>query len=287
MKNKMYDQVLDYSSKAAHFEHGFLYQKSGETAFYQARALQLPGIVHGFSTREGGVSEGPFASLSLHWDKDGCTEDVLENYRRFARGAGIRYEDMAVVNHEHGATVLRLDASHRGRGFDKPPLPFCDGIITNDPAVALVTSHADCGAFFLYDPVSRSIGMAHAGWKGTLAGIGFVMAQAMAREFGADPANILAATGPCICPKCFEVDEPLADEFVQVFADPAVKLAGRPGKAYVDLQRCAAIQFMRAGILPQHITLMDACTYENPAHFFSHRRDKGVTGSMAAFIQLR
>ncbi|MEA4970472.1 MAG: polyphenol oxidase family protein, partial [Candidatus Pelethousia sp.] len=221
-----------------------------------------------------------------------CEPDVLENYSRFARGAGLCYEDMAIVNHEHGATVLRLDASHRGRGFGKPPLPFCDGIITNDPAVALVTSHADCGAFFMYDPVSRSAGMAHAGWRGTLAQIGLAMAQAMVREFGCDPSDILAAAGPCICPRCFEVDESLADEFAQVFADPDVKLAGQPGldrfgKAHVDLPRCAAIQFMRAGILPEHITLMGACTYENAAHFFSHRRDRGVTGSMAAFVQLR
>lgn len=293
----MYDKITDYPGKAARFEHGFLYEKNGETGLYKARALLLPGLSHGFSTREGGMSEGPFASLNLHWDKDGCEPDVLENYSRFARGAGLCYEDMVIVNHEHGATVLRLDASHRGRGFDKPPLPFCDGIITNDPAVALVTSHADCGAFFMYDPVSRSIGMAHAGWKGTLAQIGLTMAQAMTREFGADPANVMAAAGPCICPRCFEVDESLADEFAQVFADPAVKLAGRSGldrsgldrsgKAHVDLPRCAAIQFMRAGILPEHITLMDACTYEDTAHFFSHRRDRGVTGSMAAFIQLR
>ncbi|NCB31246.1 MAG: peptidoglycan editing factor PgeF, partial [Clostridia bacterium] len=237
--------------------------------------------------REGGVSQGPFASLNLHWSKEGCEADVLENYHRFSQGAGISYADMAIVNHAHGAVVLRLDASHRGSGFDKPPLPFCDGIITNDPAVALVTSHADCGAFFLYDPETRSIGMAHAGWKGTLEQIGLVMARAMEWEYGAKPADILAAAGPCICPKCFEVDEPLADQFVAVFAEPSLKRLGRPGKAYVDLPMCSAIQFLRAGIQPEHITLMDACTYETPVHFFSHRRDQGVTGSMAAFIQLR
>lgn len=283
----MKDRIVDYPVKAARFEHGFLYEKKGETGFYQARSLLLPGLVHGFSTREGGVSQGPFASLNLHWSEDGCEADVLENYRRFAQGAGLRYEDMAIVNHEHGAAVLRLDASHRGRGFGAPPLPFCDGIVTNDPAVALITSHADCGAFFLYDPVTRSAGMAHAGWKGTLEQIGLAMALAMEREFGANPANILAAAGPCICPKCFEVDESLADRFAAEFHNPAVKRPGRPGKAYVDLPMCAAIQFLRSGILPEHITLMDACTCENSAHFFSHRRDKGVTGSMAAFIQLR
>lgn len=286
MKNNMHAQILNYEAKAAQFQHGFFYEKKGETGFYQARALLLAGLSHGFSTREGGVSEGPFASLNLHWDKEGCEPDVLENYHRFAQGAGLLYEDMAIVNHEHGATVLRLDASHRGRGFGGSPLPFCDGIVTNDPSVALVTSHADCGAFFLYDPVTRSIGMAHAGWKGTLAQIGLVMTETLAREYGANPADILAAAGPCICPRCFEVDESLADAFVAAFSDPAVKRSAKAGKAYVDLPRCAAIQFLRGGILPEHITLMEACTYEDRAHFFSHRRDKGVTGSMAAFIKL-
>lgn len=282
----MHAVISDYPGKAARFEHGFLYEKKGELGFYKARSLLLPGLAHGFSTREGGVSEGPYASLNLHWSKDGLTPEVIENYRRFAQAAGLSYQDMAIVNHEHGATVLRLDASHRGRGFDAPPLPYCDGIITNDPALALITSHADCGAFFLYDPVSRSIGMAHAGWKGTLAQIGFVMARALQKEYGANPADMLAVAGPCICAHCFEVEDGLADEFVQAFGSAHVKRPGKPGKAYVDLEMCAAIQLLRAGVLAENITLMNACTYENPAHFFSHRRDKGVTGSMAAFIKL-
>ena len=288
MKSNINKQILDYKGKAAQFEHGFLYEKNAElgTGLYKAHALLLPGLMHGFSTREGGVCDVPYSSLNLHWDEDGCQADVTENYRRFAKGAGFCYEDMAIVSHEHGATVLRLDASHRGCGFDKPPLTYCDGIVTNDPAVTLVTSHADCGAFFMYDPITQSIGMAHAGWKGTLAQIGFVMAKTIQQEYGAKPEDIIAVAGPCICPRCFEVDESLADTFVEAFSDPAVKLPGKPGKAYVDLQMCSAIQFLRAGIMPEHITLMDACTYENSEHFFSYRRDKGITGSMAAFIKL-
>lgn len=272
--------------KAARFQRGFLYEKNGETALCKARSLLLPGLAHGFSTREGGVSEGPYASLNLHWSKDGLAPDVWENYGRFAAGAGQRLEDMAIVNHEHGTTVLALDASHRGCGFHRPPLPFCDGIITNDPALVLVTSHADCGAFFFYDPVQRAIGMAHAGWKGTLGKIGRTMAKAMEEAYGTQPADILAAAGPCICHRCFEVDDSLGHTFTEAFGEPSIKRPGRPGKAYIDLQLCAALQFMEAGIQPENITLMDACTYEKETLFFSHRRDKGVTGSMAAFIRL-
>ncbi len=275
-----------YLAKAGQFKHGFLYEKSEGIGWYRAASLQVPGLRHGFSTREGGVTTGRKASLNLHWDKDGCEADVLENYRRFARGAGIAYDDMVIVNHAHGANVIQVDRLSRGRGFTQPPLPFCDGLITNDPAVAVVTSHADCGAFFLYDPENRAVGMAHAGWKGTLLKIGLVMAEAMGRAYGTRPENLIAVAGPCICPKCFEVDADLGEEFARAF-DPAVMRPGRPGKAYVDLPLCAGLQFLQAGILPEHITLMDACTYEDPERFYSHRRDKGGTGSMAAYMQLQ
>lgn len=128
--------------------------------------------------------------------------------------------------------------------------------------------------------------MAHAGWKGTLLRIGAEMARRMAEEFDTDPSDIIAATGPCICRDCFEVDADLGEKFQSEFGYPGISRPGRPGKAYVDLELAAAVQFVEAGIRPESITLMNACTYENRRHFFSHRRDKGITGSMAAYIKL-
>lgn len=128
--------------------------------------------------------------------------------------------------------------------------------------------------------------MAHAGWKGTLLRIGAEMARRMAEEFDTDPSDIIAATGPCICRDCFEVDADLGEKFQSEFGYPGISRPGRQGKAYVDLELAAAVQFVEAGIRPESITLMNACTYENRQHFFSHRRDKGITGSMAAYIKL-
>lgn len=274
---------------AAQIRHGFIYKKTpAGTGLYCTEALDATGgVKHGFSTREGGITTSPpYASLNLSWSRCGSEEEVIANFRIFAAGAGIDYDDMVVVNHEHGNTVLRLDKEHRGRGFSLEPLPFCDGIITNDPSVTLVTSHADCGAYFFYDPVHRAVGMAHAGWKGTLMHIGAKMAERMREEYGTDPADIIASTGPCICGSCFEVDEDLGRRFSEAFAPAKVTHPGKPGKAYVDLEIAAAAQFIEAGIRPENITLMNACTYENREMFFSHRRDKGITGSMAAFIKL-
>lgn len=275
--------------QAALIKHGFIYKRTNKgTGLYCAEALdKAGGVSHGFSTREGGITvDPPKASLNLSWTRCGSPEEVIANFKIFAEGAGIDYDDMAVVNHEHGANVLRIDHEHRGRGFYKDPLPPCDGIITDDPTVTLVTSHADCGAYFFYDPVHRAIGMAHAGWKGTLLRIGAEMARRMAEEFDTDPSDIIAATGPCICRDCFEVDADLGEKFQSEFGYPGISRPGRQGKAYVDLELAAAVQFVEAGIRPESITLMNACTYENRQHFFSHRRDKGITGSMAAYIKL-
>lgn len=275
--------------QAALIRHGFTYKRTNKgTGLYCAEALdKAGGVSHGFSTREGGITvDPPKASLNLSWTRCGSPEEVIANFKIFAEGAGIDYDDMAVVNHEHGANVLRIAHEHRGRGFYKDPLPPCDGIITDDPTVTLVTSHADCGAYFFYDPVHRAIGMAHAGWKGTLLRIGAEMARRMAEEFDTDPSDIIAATGPCICRDCFEVDADLGEKFQSEFGYPGISRPGRPGKAYVDLELAAAVQFVEAGIRPESITLMNACTYENRQHFFSHRRDKGITGSMAAYIKL-
>ena len=275
--------------QAALIKHGFIYKRTNKgTGLYCAEALdKAGGVSHGFSTREGGITvDPPKASLNLSWTRCGSPEEVIANFKIFAEGAGIDYDDMAVVNHEHGANVLRIAHEHRGRGFYKDPLPPCDGIITDDPTVTLVTSHADCGAYFFYDPVHRAIGMAHAGWKGTLLRLGAEMARRMAEEFDTDPSDIIAATGPCICRDCFEVDADLGEKFQSEFGYPGISRPGRQGKAYVDLELAAAVQFVEAGIRPESITLMNACTYENRQHFFSHRRDKGITGSMAAYIKL-
>lgn len=275
--------------QAALIKHGFIYKRTNKgTGLYCAEALdKAGGVSHGFSTREGGITaDPPKASLNLSWTRCGSPEEVIANFKIFAEGAGIDYDDMAVVNHEHGANVLRIAHEHRGRGFYKDPLPPCDGIITDDPTVTLVTSHADCGAYFFYDPVHRAIGMAHAGWKGTLLRIGAEMARRMAEEFDTDPSDIIAATGPCICRDCFEVDADLGEKFQSEFGYPGISRPGRQGKAYVDLELAAAVQFVEAGIRPESITLMNVCTYENRQHFFSHRRDKGITGSMAAYIKL-
>lgn len=276
--------LRDYGKLVRGYEYE---QRPGGVGIYRLPALSsLPFVRHGFSARTGGVSEGALSSLNLSFSRGfEPRERTMENYRIFCRAAGIAEADMVMDTYEHGATVRRVGAADRGAGYTRPPLPPCDGLVTDEPGVTLVTGHADCMAFFAVDPHKRAIGLAHAGWRGALARIGAALVSEMAAQFGSHASELLVGVGPSICPRCFEVGADVAAQFAAAFPQADCCRAGRPGKAYVDLWRVAAAQFFEAGVLPEHVSLMEVCTVED-ARLYSHRRDHGLTGGMAAFLTL-
>lgn len=276
-----------YSNTAALMQHGCIYDERNGIGVFRAKSLlEAGGVIHGFTARVGGVSKSPFNSLNLRLGKDDPEENVRENFRRLCVREGIDEKSLTIVSFEHGSTVLRVDARHAGSGYHIAPLPACDGIVTNDPLVTLVTDHADCGCIFVYDPRNKAAGLAHAGWKGTLGRIGGNVVRLMTREFGCSPADMLVSTGPCICDRCYEVDEELARRFAVEFCTDECAYPGKTGKAQLSLETATAIQLMDVGIPPQNITLMEKCTYEDPQRLFSHRRDRNGTGDMAGFIKI-
>ena len=265
------------------------YVESDGVGIIRSRRLEdAPGVTHGFTTRRGGVSEPPFDTLNLGTSRDEPMANILENYRRLASAYGLEYGELALVRHEHGDTILRIDRSHGGRGVALEPLGFSDGFVTNDPGVTLMTCHADCSAFFVYDPVTRSIGLAHAGWKGMFKRIGQKLAMRLHTEFGADPKDMIAVIGPCICENCFEVERELAKSFADEFDCPDIYSvrADKPEKGYVSLRAAAVIQLLDAGVKKENISIMGLCTMEERELFYSFRRDGKGTGSMAAFLKL-
>lgn len=277
----------DYLSARTQFRIGFERRRFGAVEILTAPALSAcEGVIHGFTTRAGGVSTGGCASLNLCFSRDDSEQNVLANFEILCNSVGLDLATMALVNHEHGANVLAIGADAGGCGITRPPLAFSDGFVTDDPGVTLTTSHADCSAYFFFDPVTRSIGLCHAGWKGTLARIGANVVEAMRAAFGANPADVIACVAPCICGDCFEVDESLGLRVVSQFGADCLITRRANGKAYLDIEAAGAIQLLEAGISPANITLMNACTYEMRDDFFSYRRDKGITGSMIAFMKV-
>jgi YfiH family protein len=278
---------LDKKSDRFCFSEGYDYAVCGGIGLFTARSLnEALEVKHGFTARVGGVSSRPYDSLNLGWGRDEPKENIKANYRRLCQVYGIEYESMVLVNYEHGRNVVRVDLADCGRGFGREPLEHCDAIVTNQKGVTLVTSHADCMPVYIYEPVCRAAGLAHAGWKGTIGRIGQRTAEKMSREFGCEPKNMIGVIGPCICAGCFEVDESLGTRFAREFPNVDLSRKTGPGKMHIDLELAAASQLMDAGIPQENITLMHACTYELEDKLFSHRRDHGKTGAMAAFISL-
>ncbi len=267
---------------------GYRYHAApGGVGYYTLPPLDaLDCIQHGFSARTGGVSEGFLSSLNLSFSRGyEPRERTVRNYEIFCRAVGIDSASMVMDTYEHGKVVRCVDRTDCGAGYTRASLPPCDALVTDDPAVTLVTGHADCMAFYVVDPVRRAIGLAHAGWRGALARIGGEVVDALGRRFGSQPTDLFAGVGPSICPNCFEVGEDVADMFSSAFPYTDCLLSGKPGKAYVHLWKVAAAQFLEAGVRADHISLMEVCTVEDE-RLFSHRGDHGLTGGMTAFLRL-
>jgi YfiH family protein len=150
-----------------------------------------------------------------------------------------------------------------------------------------VVFSADCGIILLHDPVNRCVGAIHAGWRGCAAGIVENAVRAMAEHFGSDPADLLAAIGPCIGQCCFETDDDVADAMLAALGEDARPCLERRGaKWHVDLAGLNRLWLLRAGLRPEHIDLCGLCTACHPEWFWSHRKMGSARGLQAAMISL-
>ncbi len=280
--------MLDFTSVWQKLNRGYTYEVINGIGFFTLPSFSATGLVqHGFTARSGGISQGPYSTLNLSFSRDDEPyETVLENYRLFADAAEIAWDSMVMDTFEHGTNITRVGKYHKGAGYLAPPLLPCDGLITNDPEITLVTGHADCLPIYFLDPVHFCIGLVHAGWKGTLNKICLRAIELMQKHYQTEPAHLFAGVGPCICKECFEVDYDLGERFNREFPDIPCVSPGKAGKAHVDLSMATVAQCLAAGLLPENISCVDVCTFEDKERLFSYRRDCGNTGGMAAFIKL-
>lgn len=285
MKQKQYEAAF------AAMPCGFCIHENNGVKWVSLPLLEKAGgVSHGFAMRFGGVSEGPFWSLNLGWNRPDDKAAIRENYQRLADAAGFSYESMALVSYCHGDGVEVARAGDGGMGFPGGArYPDCDGLVTCERGVTLTTLHADCMPLFLYDPVRQAGAMVHAGWRGASLRVGQKAARKMIEAFGCRAENILAGIGPSICEACFEVDAPVMEIFKENFPNvPCIRWQEDTQKYHVDLWRVMGAQLLDAGLLPEHIMLSGLCTCCGEG-FFSYRRDKkaiGETGAMAGFLRL-
>jgi purine-nucleoside/S-methyl-5'-thioadenosine phosphorylase / adenosine deaminase len=262
------------------------------SSLVQSRLLRAAGdIFHAFSTRRGGVSQPPYATLNLGQSVGDDLQAVQRNRRRFFGAFGIEPPQVVRVKQVHGDGVLIVDAALAKRvGFPQVLLDErfeFDALITSVPDLALVVSTADCLPLLIHDPVRGAAAAVHAGWRSTAKRIAAKAIQAMHETYETDPADCRVAIGPGIRGCCFEVDQPVIEALggaLTTWEDHA-----QPSRAdhwRLDLAGVNRAILLEAGVRPERVEDLGLCTACRTDLFFSHRAEKGRTGRMMNLILL-
>ncbi len=262
--------------------HSIRRRTDGALVYYMCEEMRTP---HLFTTKFGGVSRGPLASLNLGFNRGDARENVIQNYEILARHLGVPRTRMTMTRQVHGDCVRVVDEKAVGMGQAQPLAWETDAIITNLPRVPLCGYYADCVVTLLHDPVSRSIGVCHSGWRGTANGILAKTVRAMREQYGADPANIQAVIGPSIRQCCFETDDDVPQAMRETMGDAVLPfIQRRGGKFFIDLQGINRIRLEQAGV--RAVVDSGLCTKCMQDTFWSHRATHGRRGVQAGVIML-
>ncbi|NOU95390.1 peptidoglycan editing factor PgeF [Paenibacillus sp. LMG 31456] len=256
------------------------------------------GLTAGFTSRLGGVSEPPFGSLNCGLHVQDSSSHVVNNRQLLAEALHAQLDDCTYAEQVHGNEVEVITKAHAGAGIHsrEEAIQSKDAFVTNQTGIFLHALFADCVPLYFYDPIHRAIGLAHAGWKGTVLQIAKETIKAMQREYGSTPGKIVAAIGPSIQACCYEVDEVVLSKVREVMAELEIADdAGENSSIYeysgndkykLSLQQLNRQIMIKAGIMPEHIEISSLCTSCRTDLFFSHRKESGKTGRMAAWIGL-
>lgn len=240
------------------------------------------------TTRQGGASSGPYASLNLGLHVGDADQDVLENRRRAAAALGAEPGDVVFCVQAHGPNVEVVTAQDQGRGAltKADAIPGTDALVTRDAGVVLTVMVADCVPIVLYDPAAHVLACVHAGWRGTVARVSEAAVEAM-RSLGSCPQNVIAALGPAIPPDRYQV----GDDVYQAAAAGLGASAGqviRPdgtGKWLFDLWTANHLVLREAGVPADNMYTAAIPTGSDPGLFFSDRETRPC-GRFAAMARL-
>lgn len=264
----------------------------GDLLYYTFPLLQQfsDRLTHGFSTRLGGVSGGGMASLNLGISRGDDPACVAENHARFSAAVGYDWRRTVLSQQTHSTQLRLATAADAGKGLVRSrDYQHVDGLITATQQLPLMTQYADCTPLLFYAPDRHIAATAHAGWRGTAAGMARHTAESLA-ALGCDLKRLHAVIGPAAGPCCYQVDAATAAHF-RALADEAgpvvVPDAAAAGKFLLDLWRANRCQLLAAGLLPQHVAISGLCTICHADIFYSHRVQGEARGALSAVIMLK
>ncbi len=257
------------------------YRNQNGIEFYTFESLDRAGIKHGIFTRKGGVSPQPWSTLNLGGTVGDQRENVVENRRRIFDVIDRPVESIFDVWQVHSADVVCADAP---RPLDQPH-QIGDAILTDRARITLAMRFADCVPILLFDPARRVIGIAHAGWKGTVLRAAAQAVTKMRDVYGTSAEDVLACIGPSIGPDHYQVGSEVTVQVRHAFGDQSSRfLKVKDGRHYFDLWAANAYQLAEAGV--KSIEISEICTACDLERWYSHRAEQGKTGRFGALISL-
>lgn len=247
-----------------------------------------PGIAAGFTTKKGGFSKGDFSALNLGLHVNDDPGIVRINRDKIAEIVGFPASVWTCSEQVHENRIYEVTSVDKGKGVYsyKEGIPATDGLYTKESGIMLALLYADCVPLYFMAPSHHLIGVAHAGWKGTVKDIAGEMVRAWGEEYDVAPGEILAAVGPSIGSCCYAVDDRVIDQVNQVYpaADGYAYQKIGEGQYSLDLKLLNKLLLIQAGVPQSNITASGYCTSCENSLFFSHRRDQGKTGRMLSYI---
>jgi YfiH family protein len=249
---------------------------------YYSFEIFSAGVTQAVFTRRGGVSPAPWQSLNLGGSVGDDPARVAENRLRVFNALGRKPKSIHDVWLIHSTDIIYADES---RPLDAPS-PRADIIFTDNPDVSLFMRFGDCVPILFHDPVKKVIGIAHAGWMGTLRGVVGAAVKGMQEHYGCRPKNIAAGIGPSIGVDHYEVGAEVISQFREQYPQDAEQiLLGKNGSTHLDLWAANELQLNRAGV--DQVQVSGVCTACHLDDWFSHRAEKGKTGRFGALMALQ
>ena len=252
--------------------------------------LRYNEIRHFISTRTGGFSSPPYNSLNLGFHVGDDPGNVLKNRERLATTIGIPLNQFTMARQIHSGNVKIISEELRGKGCadHKEAVDATDAMVTDVADICLTILVADCVPMLFFDPSRRVIGVAHAGWKGTLKFVALNTVRAMERVFGSLPKDIIVGIGPSVGPCCYEVGPEVISQVEDGFhtRKQYISNESRDGRGYLDLWKANLEHLLHAGIQRRNVEMARICTCHSPDLFFSYRHQRGDTGRFGVGITI-